>query len=546
MGLAASQSRFLALTARKASCEFQSMQIAQQKLSVTRDLQGATEKYYRSMDATKLVWNMDGANSGGINSDLSYNLLMKASAMNDYTPVFVTDRTGKILLDSRYKSAAQTACIDPNGGESPNITGRDKFVLALADQGVIPKDIAMKIVYEQGTGMYVKGTTANGIPAISFDPKDGPATGVREKNENYNTQVGTGVAPLDKTYSNTMNINNLILYTEDVVTSSTSKTYKNTQTKQTEELSDEQQGNVDDLAKLLTFTFTNTSNLKINGQPTDTKKITLKELLTKDVTADVTAGFTPVDDSLLNLGTGLTAGENHFVTQLAALFNKMFVGDKTTTDTQAIGYALSMLGSTNNTNLSQVTKEFFTYYAQALAGFNDPAAGYGVNTTDKSKSNLVTGDYDYMYIIENVYNSDLYQDNESLMYADFYNIMYNNLCLTGYSTPEAGGHELNDKESLAHALKNGQIFLSSLNNDGYYYQGEYTRNGFVEEIKDLDAITRAETEYTLAKNKLNFKEEQLNLKLKNVDMEISAITTEYDAVKGMVSKNVEKAFQMFQ
>ena len=44
MGMAASQARFLAITARKMNCEFESMQIAQQKLSVTREQQKAAQR----------------------------------------------------------------------------------------------------------------------------------------------------------------------------------------------------------------------------------------------------------------------------------------------------------------------------------------------------------------------------------------------------------------------------------------------------------------------------------------------------------------------
>ena len=59
MGLAASQARFLAITARKMNCEFQSMQIAQEKLSVTRDLQKAAQDYQNSLTQTKLIWDVD-------------------------------------------------------------------------------------------------------------------------------------------------------------------------------------------------------------------------------------------------------------------------------------------------------------------------------------------------------------------------------------------------------------------------------------------------------------------------------------------------------
>ena len=52
-------------------------------------------------------------------------------------------------------------------------------------------------------------------------------------------------------------------------------------------------------------------------------------------------------------------------------------------------------------------------------------------------------------------------------------------------------------------------------------------------------------EYELTKTKLNYKEETLDVKMKNIDTELSALTTEYDTVKNLISKNVEKVFTMF-
>ena len=46
--------------------------------------------------------------------------------------------------------------------------------------------------------------------------------------------------------------------------------------------------------------------------------------------------------------------------------------------------------------------------------------------------------------------------------------------------------------------------------------------------------------------KINYKEEQIDLDMKNLDLEISSLTTEYDTVKQMLTKNVEKTFTMFQ
>ena len=92
MGLAASQARFLAITSRKASCEFESMSIAQQKLSVTRQLTEATKEYQSALNQTKLIWGMsdglDAANPGQT-YDLSYDVMMTPSALNDLSLIHI-------------------------------------------------------------------------------------------------------------------------------------------------------------------------------------------------------------------------------------------------------------------------------------------------------------------------------------------------------------------------------------------------------------------------------------------------------------------------
>ena len=113
MGLAASQARFLAITARKMNCEFQSMQIAQEKLSVTRDLQKAAQDYQNSLDATKLVWDTDGTRPevDGDIYDLSYNVMMTPSTLNEFDPYLITDTLGRVLLSDPMFDAAVAAGI---------------------------------------------------------------------------------------------------------------------------------------------------------------------------------------------------------------------------------------------------------------------------------------------------------------------------------------------------------------------------------------------------------------------------------------------------
>ena len=48
------------------------------------------------------------------------------------------------------------------------------------------------------------------------------------------------------------------------------------------------------------------------------------------------------------------------------------------------------------------------------------------------------------------------------------------------------------------------------------------------------------------KAQLTYKEDTIDLKTKKLDAEISSLSTEYDTVKNLISKSIEKTFALFQ
>ena len=188
-------------------------------------------------------------------------------------------------------------------------------------------------------------------------------------------------------------------------------------------------------------------------------------------------------------------------------------------------------------SLSNMLKSYLTNFAIAMEGYD---LGLYVDE-DVAGSSYVTDDINYYFVIKN----DNAMSEQDALNADFYNMLYNQLCTNGASTDATKQQQVTDSDYLNHALKNGQLFISSLNNDGYFYQGHYTLNGHVAEVTDEDAIAQAEAEYNVKKSQLSYKEESLDLELKNIDTELSALTTEYDTVKNLISKNVEKVFTLF-
>lgn len=576
MGLAASQARFLAITSRKARCEFESMQIAQQKLSLTRELEQATSDYQASLNQSNLIWDPDG--SGETPFDVTYDLLMRPSDVNDYMPFLLSRRDGRIALSSSMAQAAKAAGINEDG--SINGTKQDVY-MAFLDARV-------------ATGG-MSETAARSAKAIGL-----------------NESAGLGGALLDKTTATEMTLGNMINYID--LKANINPTYATEKEKEVADALNITIGSKDSGALEFKTDLKETSNyLVINGtkQSNDGSEInfTLSDLLTEDVTFAFTSEknrtsfwkkIVAAVGSVLS-GTVLFGGYNGLLNllgvdkggysemsaqerQLLEILDNMFSGFEAILDTSqseidvtAFNYAIQEtlnllantqdLGSRNHSNdafndainesnnyngfvtkaasknknfgttaisLSNLAESFLTFYAQAKGGFQDD---YYIRQ-DGKKSSYVTDDQGYYYRIKNGDDGT----SKQMFEAEFYSIMFNNILENGWYN----NLYIDDKEYLDNALKNGQLFITSINEDGYYYQDRYNANGYIMEDTDDDAITQAEREFSAAKLKIEAKEQQLDLDMKNLDLEISSLTTEYDTVKSLINKNVEKTFTMFQ
>lgn len=514
MGLAASQARFLAITSRKAYCEFQSMQIAQDKLSVTRDLSKISQDYQNSLNKTKLVWDYDGTGENPYN--LSYGVLMTPTTLNNFQPYLITTRTGSVVLNGQLAGAA--AVISPEGKPvDRSDTGFHTFVDALAQNGVIA-----------------------------------PSTASSIKSQKYSKNAGYGAEPLNKNGALVNNVTGLA-----------------------ERLSDTSLGLTGDFSTVVTD---NAYKVKVNGNFVGTEEaqgLTIGDLLENDVVymytlkdrkggkeqdntdafkSSVNTIFESIYNALVETFPDDAATKFALLNAKALTQNNYLANEKSNISGKSTNSALndavnnasnynsygygSAEGNKNNStiaiNLSNLLAVFLTNFELSLNGYD---SSYSVGGT-VSTSNFVTDDPYYNYVLKD----DTGVDSELVMQADFYMQLYNNICVNGWTKNE----NIEDDNYLTNALKNGTYFITSLNADGYFYQGRYNEEDCIIEIKDEDAIAQAEAEFTYKKSKLTYKEEQLDLDMKNLDTEISSLTTEYDSVKNLISKNVEKVFTMFQ
>ena len=339
------------------------------------------------------------------------------------------------------------------------------------------------------------------------------------------------------------------------------------------------------------ITESNSHKIAINGGLIDTEtanEISIGDLLTNDVTIIYTFadnneakednGFDEKDPDLSDIKSMMNASMPMiFDTPITAIVEKL--KEVTQYDHTILDYAVAAtkkLFSVNAMNGEAVDSHDTAGAVQtAISQANNYNSLYGVTTKGKkdncsvayslsnvlaciltladryttnsnkysvspkvADSNYVTMDNNYSYPI----NSSNSNTQTILQMTDFYMQLYNNICINGWTKSEAVDNAYNFNQ----LIKNGTYFISSINDDGYFYQGRYNAIDKLIEVKDEDAIAQAELEFQRIKATLTYKEDKLDLDMKNLDAEISSLTTELDSVKNLISKNIEKTFTMYQ
>lgn len=198
------------------------------------------------------------------------------------------------------------------------------------------------------------------------------------------------------------------------------------------------------------------------------------------------------------------------------------------------------IGGTNNEeyaalNISNMISAFLTYYDNFLRGSE---SGYVVGKSNKDgRTIFVTDDDKYAYVMN---TQDEITNDEKV--ADFFNELYNNICEHGWRYDDM----VIDNEYLESAVKDGRYQLMALNNaDGYFYQQRYNDVGYMKEVRDDDAIARAEVAFTTKKAEITYKENNIDVRTKKLDAEITELNTEINSVQNIISKAIEKTFALF-
>ena len=540
MGLAAGQARLLSITARKSDCEFRSMSLSHQKISLARQLADLSNEYQNSLDQSKLIYDYYG--TGDTNTPLSYGILMSPSALNDYMPTTITDSIGRVVLNNKYASAARAAGIPQEGlGTLPSEAMRNAFIQGLASKGVITNVLASTILglpYNQEAG-FGGGTT------VSVVTKQGNISdliqALKENGQSIDISLdGVNTEGVDSAWfqlsknGTVTDLNssdkNVSLTLSDLL--SNDDTYISFGNQKTGEYAHENlvtsAKNI--LSTVLDATYEQLASLLDLGDGYTTKALDYARTETEKL-------FLPSVDNLRNEEYRTFVGKGN-TNNASSENNQNYMGFVYVKGESSMFKSSKPKAAVNINNMAKAFLTFFVKYMDGVASKDaDGSDKYKVQIGHLSENKLATSDYLFQYSIK----TGTEVSSDDLAQATFYDALFNQICKNGWSENE----KISDSSYLQQMLQNGMLFISKMKDDGYYYQGNYATDPYIKEISDETAIAQAESKYTTEKAKLNTKEETLDLKMKNLDTEISSLTTEYDTVKNTISKNIEKSFKRY-
>lgn len=597
MGLAASQARLLTITARKADCEFQSMSLSHQKLSLSRDMEKVSSDYQNSLNTTKLMYDYQG--SGESNINLTYGLLMTPSVYNDYYPKLVTDAQNRVMLNSSYAAAARAAGIPAEGlNGTPSSDVRNKFVEALANQGVITATSAATIVGTNYSNTLGLGKTTS-TTAVTTDYTYKQFLDVIKTNTDSTSTAGVtlGVGGVLNGAGNVFENERFYRVTDGNVENTELGSSAGTGGSVT--LADLLEGNSQYYLSILSKKG---GELPIYGADYLQNKIAgdggildwMMEQFSSvlgGIAANDTAlqyAYNAVYDMIVpnthlqdwhNGVNGDTSYKDHLDqkkskleewaepenSQLKQWMDEIGEGEITQNhrshDDSKMQKSQNYMGFTYTAdkdkhgtfgwthkdrndksqvsiNLNNIAQAFLTAYVQYMQGVGD--SQYSFQKGDKSQCNLYDGtDKNFKFT---VYAGSETEDDSTQLISNFYDSMFNMICMNGWTEND----KIDDADYMSEMMKNGMAFISSISDDGYYYQGNYSTDKCILEVTDTEAIARAEAKYNTEKTKIENKEDTIDLKMKNLDTEISSLTTEYDTTKQVISKAIEKSFKRYE
>ncbi len=150
-----------------------------------------------------------------------------------------------------------------------------------------------------------------------------------------------------------------------------------------------------------------------------------------------------------------------------------------------------------------------------------------------------TGEPKYAWVDQNDTGNTGNADAKAQWYTNLFKRM-----TEGYKALENG--LASSKEWIEYALETGIVRLEQVDKSFKWNALDYKACTRITEETDQDAVTKAEAEYNRAMKDIEAKDNVYDIELKNIDTEHTSLQTEYDSIKGVISKNIERTFKFSQ
>ncbi len=486
MGMAASQARLLSITARLSNNEMEQQSIAYSKQRLSDNSEQINDAYLDALSATKyqVLTGYNGADA--TYADLTYNNLTGLNSVANGKQYLVKDNKGKVLVTSAIKKAFEA--------------GNGDFNIFLKSLGYTQSNIDV--------------TKHSDSEEAIHDAWDQYLASVGKSINDYDSQH---ILNFDYTSFSQDSFDGYVTYNTAYTTTANGQTvnlykdsdgyYKERYLLQAYKTEDPTTGDVIVQVGYQTEAQQGTENYNVvNGVTynTETGKFTYTNMDGEEVETDVLYA----DSSQDGTTAYLSEEQKNYLTLQSG---------NTYTDENGVSY--------------DITKE-------------SKALNYEGTTTAQREL------YDYaVALTEAYYNNSNSNSSETLKYdaetVNYYKNIFNAMSTSGYTTTQ-NETNLKDTDWFVEQLKSGALTLSYYSTTDKAFVGTTLNSDeSITEQEDSSAMVIAEQVYQNQMDQLESQDKQFDLQLNKLESEHNALQTEYDSVKSVISKNVEKSFNVF-
>ncbi|MBO5435529.1 hypothetical protein J6A31_07035 [bacterium] len=170
-------------------------------------------------------------------------------------------------------------------------------------------------------------------------------------------------------------------------------------------------------------------------------------------------------------------------------------------------------------------------------------------TTQEQREN-----YDYAMALTEAYYGDSDSANtlktaanpENTEYIQYLKNIFNRIQQSGYYTEADESKTLKDNTWFEEQLRKGELQLEYYSaTDKKFISTSIDEDANIQEVEDEREIAQVEQKYKMDMAEAERKDNIFDMQLRKLDTEHSALQIEYDTVKSVIDKNVEKSFNTF-